>query len=120
MLALDGDSAAISQEVGRVITNLLNAGQRSQDEAAARDALLLLRQGLLHVIDQGLVEGGLLIRHAHGDDLLRLLRQVIDDIRVRLEAAQDKRAGEQAQALRHNIAALALDGLGKVVAEEGS
>ena len=103
-----------------MVANLLDAGQRCQDEAAARDPLLLLCQGLLHVIDQSLIEGCLLIGHAHGDNLLGLLRQVIDDIRIRFEAAQDERAGEQAQALRHDIASFALDGLGKVVAEEGS
>ena len=117
MFALDGHRGVIAQVVRRVVADLFDARERSQHEAAPGDALGFL-QPALDVLDERLIERGLLAGERNGKDLLGLFRQVVDDIRVRLQPAQNKRSGELAQLFGHLGVVFALDGFGEVVAEK--
>ena len=92
------DGRAIVQQLRRVVAHLLELGHRGQHVAAALDALGVLDL-LHHVVDDGLVQRGLL-----GGELavlldLDLLGQVVDDRRVGLDPAQDVGPGDRAQPL---------------------
>ena len=119
--APDGHRRAIAEKVGRVVADLLDARDRGQHQPAARHPFALLKL-LLHLVHQRRVQGRLLLRHLHGDDVLALFRQVVNNRGVRLHAPEDKRRREPLQPLAHLIGqafvAPGLDRLGKVVAEK--
>ena len=93
------DGRAVVQQLGRVVADLLELGHRGQHVAAPLDALGVLDL-LHHVVDDGLVERGLL----GGEPVvlldLDLLGQVVDDGRVGLDPAQQVGPGDRAQPLR--------------------
>ena len=117
MLTLDRHRRAIAQVMRGVITNLLDTGERGQHQPALIHSRSFL-QVFFHLVDQCFIQGSLLGGHGNGKDLLGLFWQIIDNIRIRLHAAKDKRRGELAQAFRHLFVIIALDGLSKVIAEE--
>ena len=84
------------RRVRRVVADLLESHQRGQDEAAPTHAL-----GLLGVdeqlVDDLLVQRGLLLGELGVGDLLDLVRQVGEQTFVCLGTAQDERPGDPAE-----------------------
>ena len=104
----------------RVVTNLLDLRDGGQHQAPARHALAA-SQLTLHFLRQRGVQRRLLRGHVHGDDVLGFIRKIINNRRIRLQPAQDKRCGQALQALAHFLAQLiitTLNRLGKVIAEK--
>jgi hypothetical protein len=84
------------QQLRGVVADLLELGHRRQHVAAPLDALAVLDL-LHHVVDDRLVQRGLLAGEPVVLGDLDLLGQVVDDRRVGLDAAEQVRAGDAAQ-----------------------
>src|SRR5438105_14427256 len=74
--AFGGEGAAILQELRRMVTDLLKLQERGQDQAFALDTLGFI-QLFGDVLDDRLVEGGLLRRERSIHRLFDLVRSVI-------------------------------------------
>ena len=116
--ALGREGAAILQELRRVVADLLEPQERGQDQAPALDALRLL-QLLCDVLDDGLVEGRLLGRERAIHLLLDLVRQIVDDPLVGLDAAQDEGLHQLLQGHRPGRIVALVDGHLEGLAELG-
>ena len=81
-----------------MVADLLELRHRGQHVAAPGDALGLLDPGH-HLVDDGLVERGLLDGERAVLLHLDLVRQVVDDGRIGLQPAQQVRPGDRAQRL---------------------
>ena len=92
----------IGQVVRRMVTNLFDARDGGQHKPLTPDPRAAL-QLFLHGLHQRGVQRRLLRRHVHCDHLFGLLRQVLHDRRVRLQATQHKRRGQPLQTLLHGI-----------------
>ena len=92
------DGGAVVQQLRRVVAHLLELGHRGQHVAAPLDPLGVLDL-LHHVVDDRLVERGLLGGERAVLLDLDLLRQVVDDGRVGLQPAQQVGPGDGAQPL---------------------
>ena len=93
-----GDRGVVSQELGRVVADLLELGKGRQDQAAALDALGGF-QFFFDFLHHGRIEGSLLpaqvAKHFH----LQLFGQIADDLLIGFEPAQDKGTGEPLQTM---------------------
>ena len=105
------EAAAVAEEEGGVVADLLEAQQEEQDLGAA--ALTL---GFADALEEGLrrgaIERGLLAREADPFLRLDLVGKVGRDGRVGLRAAQEERGGEAPEALAGDGVVVPLDGDG--------
>ena len=92
-----GDGRVVAEELRGVVADLLELGEGRQDQPLALDALGRLEL-LGGVLDDGLVERGLLLGQRAEDLHLELVGQVGDDRLVGLEPAEDERAGQALEA----------------------
>ncbi len=110
----------IAQELCRVVAHLLQPHQRAQHHAASLDSLLVHRlDPLQRLLDHRLVQCGLFGRQVAVDLHLQLVRQVLDNGGVGLEAAQDERPHQPFQPLGSQPILVAFDGQRKRLAEPG-
>ena len=106
--------------MGRVVAHLLQAQQRCQHHAAPLDPRLVRRTDpLQRLLDHRFVQGGLLSAQVAVDLHLQLVRQVLDDGGVGLEAAQDEGPHQPFQPFDGRLVLVAFDGQGKTLAEPG-
>ncbi len=105
---------AIAQKLRRMIANLLQAQKRAQHRPLPRELRFARLLGIRHALQRfrhhRLIERRLLLRQRAGHLHLQLLRQILDDGRVALEAAQDKGIDQIAQPPRRIGVLIALDG----------
>ena len=83
------EGAAVLEELGGVVADLLEPGQGGEHQPLPLDAVGRL-QLALHIVHHGLVERGLFRGEVAVDLLLHLVRQVLDDALVALEPTQDE------------------------------
>ena len=112
------EGAAVLEELGRVIADLLEPRQGGEHQPLALDAVGRL-QLALHVVHHGLVERGLLRGEVAVDLLLHLLRQVLDDALVALQAAQDEGLHQALEGGGTGLVLFALDGRLEALLEGG-
>ena len=111
-----GEPRAVAEHVGRVVADLLEPGERGEHEAAPLHPGR--RRGVgEQLVDDVLVQHGLLAGEPGPGDLLDLVRQVGHERAVGLGAAQHERLGDAAQPGGGLAVAVALDRLGEAVAE---
>ena len=91
-----------------MVADLLELHHGGQDQTPAFDSFGFVDPGQ-HVVDDRLVEGGLLAGQVAELLHLELVGKVGDDRPVGLEAAEDERPGDPAQVGCHLVVALALD-----------
>jgi hypothetical protein len=111
-----GKRATFAQVLRGVVADLLREHEQREHAPAPRDAVGGLDAPQL-LVDHCLVERRLLARERADDLHLVLLGQVLDDRRVALEAPQDERPHDAAQARGGFVVAIPLDGHGEVAAE---
>ena len=113
-----GDGRTVVQELRRVVADLLELQQGSQNEPFALDTLALVER-TRRLLDDSPVEGGLLFGQRGEDVHLQLLGQIIDDGLIRLHATQDERPGQPFQPVRGLRIAVGLDRQEKLAFERG-
>ena len=111
-----GQAGPVAEHVDRVVADLLEPGQGGEHEAAPLHAGG--RGGVgEQLVDDVLVQHGLLPGERGPRDLLDLVRQVRHQRAVGLGAPQDERLGDAPQPRRGVAVAVALDRLGEAVPE---
>ena len=78
----------LTQELSRVITNLLELHQRGQDHSVAFNAFRRF-ESLLEIVQRPFVKRDLFLRQTAFSSHLRLVRQIRDDAWIGLESPQD-------------------------------
>ncbi len=104
------------QELGRMVADLFESGEHAEDEPFALDAFALFE--FLHdVSDYCFVQAGLLLAQVGVHFRLLLIGQVLYDLGIRLQAAQDEGLGQLMELSQRRLVSLTLYRAGEAPAE---
>ncbi len=111
-----GQAAAVADEVGGMVADLLELEESGEDQALAFDALRVFDL-LQHLFDYSFVQRGLFAGQVAENFHLQFIGQVGDDGFIGLETTQDERLDDTLEGFSAVLVAVLLDGDGEVGAE---